>query len=493
MTQPPFEAVDGWQAVALAERVRRREVTPLELVEQVIERIDRLNPVLNAVITPLYEAAVAQASGPDPGGGPFAGVPFLLKDLSTMQRGQPYTAGNGALRAAGYRSPHDTPLGRRFREAGLITVGKTNTPEFGQPANRTAFGPEHNPWALERSTCGSSGGSCAAVAAGIVPAAHANDGSGSIRLPAAWCGVVGLKPSRGRISGGAPKTEIHDVEGVVTRTVLDTAALLDAVHGPEPGDLFAAPAPQRPFAEEVSRDPRPMRIGVLLEAGETTPSPLVADAVERTAGVLVGIGHGVEAARIDALGELPPADLVAGASRARRRQALARLAVMLGRDVGPEDVEPSSWALSEPGMPAPEAGVLLAYEDWQHEWAARVARWTYDYDVLLTPTCPKLAMRVEDVEPPVDPAADTGWFYSLIGEVAAYTAPFNVTGQPAISLPLHQSPDGLPIGIQFIGAHGDEARLLRIAGQLERVTPWADRWAPISIAGDQRGGLAPST
>ena len=189
-------------ATAQAELVRRRELTPLELVDAAIARIERVNPALNAVITPLYEEARAAAVSPDLPDGPFRGVPLLLKDIGAMQEGQPYYMGNRALRDAGFRSPFDTPLGARFRRAGFITVGKTNLPEFGLQSTTQplAFGATHNPWALDRSTSGSSGGSCAAVAAGLVPLAHANDGGGSIRLPAAWCGLVGLKPSRGRIS-----------------------------------------------------------------------------------------------------------------------------------------------------------------------------------------------------------------------------------------------------------------------------------------------------
>jgi amidase len=231
-------------ATAQAELVQRGELTPLELVDAAIARIERLNPTLNAVITPLYDEARAVAVSPDLPDGPFRGVPFLLKDLGAMQKGQPYYMGNRALRDAGFRSSFDTPLGARFRAAGLITLGKTNLPEFGMQSTTQplAFGPPRNPWALDRSTSGSSGGSCAAVAAGLVPIAHANDGGGSIRLPAAWCGLVGLKPSRGRISD--PLDTLVLSELAVSRTVRDVAAVLDAVQGSEPGDLFVAPPPE---------------------------------------------------------------------------------------------------------------------------------------------------------------------------------------------------------------------------------------------------------
>src|ERR1700731_2413369 len=250
-------------ATAQAELVRRRELPPLELVDAAIARIERVNPALNAVITPLYEEARAAAVSPDLPDGPFRGVPFLLKDIGAMQKGQPYYMGNRALREAGFRSPVDTPLGARFRSAGLITVGKTNLPEFGMQSTTQplAFGPTHNPWKLDRSTSGSSGGSCAAVAAGLVPIAHANDGGGSIRLPAAWCGLVGLKPSRGRISDPLDTFVLSEL--AVNRTVRDVAAVLDAVQGSEPGDLFVALPPVRSYRAEVGADPGKLRIGML--------------------------------------------------------------------------------------------------------------------------------------------------------------------------------------------------------------------------------------
>ena len=238
-----IDELSTMDATAQAELVRRRELTPLELVDAAIARIERLNPTLNAVITPLFEDARKAAVSPDLPEGPFRGVPFLLKDIGAMQKGQPYYMGNRALRDADFRSPFDTPLGARFRAAGLITLGKTNLPEFGQQTTTQplAFGATRNPWALDRSTSGSSGGSCAAVASGMVPMAHANDGGGSIRLPAAWCGLVGLKPSRGRVSD--PLDSLALAELAVSRTVRDVAAVLDAVHGSEPDDLFVAPPP----------------------------------------------------------------------------------------------------------------------------------------------------------------------------------------------------------------------------------------------------------
>src|SRR5215471_1491617 len=250
-------------ATAQAGLVQRKELTPLELVDAAIARIERVNPTINAVITPLFEDARKAAVSPDLPEGPFRGVPFLLKDIGAMQKGQPYYMGNRALRDADFRSPVDTPLGARFRAAGLITLGKTNLPEFGNQSTTQplAFGATRNPWDLNRSTNGSSGGSCAAVASGMVPIAHANDGGGSIRLPAAWCGLVGLKPSRGRISD--PLDMLILTELAVSRTVRDVAAVLDAVQGSEPGDLYSAPPPSRRYSTELGVDPGKLRIGIL--------------------------------------------------------------------------------------------------------------------------------------------------------------------------------------------------------------------------------------
>ncbi|MGH7790594.1 MAG: amidase, partial [Candidatus Binatia bacterium] len=263
--------MDEWawvDAVGQADLVRRGAVSPSELVAAAIARIERLNPALNAVIAPLFEAARAAAASPALPDGPLRGVPTLLKDLGAQQQGQPFACGNRAMRDAGYRSPADTLLGARLRAAGLITLGKTNTPELGpQPTTQPlAFGDTHNPWDLARSPGGSSGGSCAAVAAGLVPVAHANDGGGSIRLPASWCGLVGLKPSRGRTAPPPRWVTRNGVEHVVTRSLRDTAAVLDCVHGAAPGDLYVAPPPARPYAQEVGAAPGRLRIGLLTRA-----------------------------------------------------------------------------------------------------------------------------------------------------------------------------------------------------------------------------------
>jgi amidase len=320
-------------AVGQAELVRRRQVSPLELVDAAIARIERLNPRLNAVIAPLFDAARAAARSPHLPDGPFRGVPFLLKDLGAQQQGQPYWCGNGALRAAGYRSPADTALGARFRAAGLITLGKTNLPEFGpQPTTQPlAFGPTRNPWSHERSSGGSSGGSCAAVAAGLVPIAHANDGGGSIRIPAGWCGLVGLKPSRGRTAPPPAEVVRNNVEHVVTRSVRDAAAALDAVHGNEPGDLYVLAPPARPFAQEVGADPGRLRIGLLSHAPNASVHAECVAAVESAARLLAELGHSVEPAWPEALFDEEVPRRTGALWAVGLAVVLLRVAEMLGR------------------------------------------------------------------------------------------------------------------------------------------------------------------
>jgi amidase len=464
-------------ATAQADLVRRRELQPLELVDSAIERIERLNPTLNAVITPLYEEARAAAASRDLPEGPFRGVPFLLKDLLVMQKGQPYYMGNRALRDAGYKSPVDTALGARFRAAGFITLGKTNTPELGAQTTTQplAFGATHNPWDLNRSTNGSSGGSCAAVAAGMVPIAHANDGGGSIRLPAAWCGLVGLKPSRGRVS--QPSTARTPVELVVGRTVRDVAAALDAVQGAEPGDLYLIAPPARKYTAEIGADPGKLRIGILTRTtfGEIHPECL--NATTATAKLLESLGHRVEESFPEALFD-PEKDMrmfttmVAG-----MRIQLQVLGLMIGRRITKDDVEPYLWSLSVPHQPMPGADEYLCSMEWQHQWAVRVARWwSTGFDLLLTPTVWEPPSTLAEMTPSADKPWELG---GKVSQHCFFTQAFNFTGQPAISLPLHWTPEGLPVGVQLVAAIGREDLLIRIASQLEQARPWIKRRPPV--------------
>ncbi|HEX9260531.1 MAG TPA: amidase, partial [Acidimicrobiales bacterium] len=296
-------------ATAQAELVRSGQASPKELVDDAIERIERVNPQVNAVIIPRFDKARHEAAGSLPDG-PFTGVPMVVKDLTITMEGDPYHGGTRALKNAGYVAPYDSYLARRFRRAGFVVVGRTNTPELGSTITTEplSYGPARNPWNLDHSTGGSSGGSAAAVAAGMVAVGHANDGGGSIRIPASECGLVGLKPSRGRVSQGPDIGEAWagaTVEHVVTRSVRDSAGVLDAIHGYEVGDLYVAPAPARPYASEVGADPGPLRIGVLdhpLMLGAPA-HPECAAAANNAARLLESLGHRVEVAWPEAIGD----------------------------------------------------------------------------------------------------------------------------------------------------------------------------------------------
>jgi len=473
--QDPVAALD---AVAQAELVEDKEVTPLELVDAAIARIQRLDPALGAVVIPLFEPARAAARGPLPDG-PFRGVPFLMKDVGATQAGQPLWMGNRALRDAGYRSRRDTYLGARFRRAGLVTVGKSKIPEFGLQSTTQplAFGPTHNPWDLARSPSGSSGGACAAVAAGLVPIAHANDGAGSIRLPAAWCGLVGLKPSRGRIALEPTWIGRSYVGFAVTRSVRDAAVLLDAVHGNEPGDLFVLAEPARPYASEIDADPGRLRIGLLAEMRGGSLHPECRAAVEAAGRRLEALGHRVEIAWPEALFEEERALRMLAFGPLEYRMCLRTLARMLGRPVDRDDVEPYLWTLAGLDWPPVTAEDYLEAAEWRQGWAVRVASWwASGFDLLLTPTvCEPPALLSElsvDALRPWD-------LLERIGPHMAFTEPFNVTGQPAISLPLHWTAEGLPVGVQLVAAIGREDLLLSVASQLEREVPWSGRRPPI--------------
>ena len=455
--------------------VRSGEVSPTELVEAAIERIEALNGSINAVVTPLYEQALATASSPDLPDGPFRGVPFTLKDLWAMSEGDRFTNGVAALARADYRAPSDTTLVARYRRAGLIFVGRTNTPELGilPTTEPLAFGPTRNPWRLDHSPGGSSGGSAAAVASGMVPASHASDGGGSIRIPASACGLVGLKVSQGRISLGPFRNESAlGVEHVVAHTVRDSAALLDATHGPGVGDSVIAPAPSRPYLAEVGVDPGRLRIGLVRHCRRFELDPECRAAVDATAALLASLGHDVVEAEPEQLqsDELPAQFSALWA--AQTRSGVLTAGGWLGRPLGPDDVEPLTWALSEraAALSADEyVAALTAISGYRRS----VQQWWADgWDLLLTPTMPVLpaaiGLMAQDAAAPYAPFVHAAAF-------AAFTAPFNTTGQPAISLPLHTSATGLPIGVQLAAAYGREDVLLRIAGQLESAAPWAGR------------------
>ncbi|MBI4516357.1 MAG: amidase [Deltaproteobacteria bacterium] len=469
-------------ATAQADLVRRGQLTPRELVDAAIARIERVNPKLNAVITPLFDKARAQAVAALPEG-PFRGVPFLLKDLVCQSAGDPYHAGMQLLRERRWVATHDSYLAAKFRAAGFVFVGRTNVPELGpMPTTEPrAFGPTHNPWDITRSPGGSSGGSAAAVAAGMVPAAHGNDGGGSIRIPASACGLVGLKPSRGRVSLGPDAGETWAgcvIEHAISRSVRDTAAILDAVSGAMPGDPYTAPPPPRPFRDEVGAPAGRLRIGLMTSSPVDTV-PVHADCVaaaNSAARLLESLGHVVEDAYPRALADPDFMTHFSSVVTSWTARDLAYWSEQLGRPIGATDVEPNSWGLAEMGRAVSALQYVRAVE-WMHGFTRRIAGWWSEgFDLLLTPTMATPPVKLGELSSTAeDPLR--GLFRST--PCTVFTAAFNVTGQPAISLPLHWSADGLPIGVQLAAAYGREDLLIRVAAQLEQARPWAGRRPPV--------------
>lgn len=465
-------------ACGQAELVRAGQVSPGELVEAAVARIEAVNPAINAVIHQRFEQARLEAAGDLPDG-PFRGVPFLLKDLGLRSAGDPYHCGAGFLKERDHRAEVDDTLTTRFRQAGLVIVGRTNTPEFGTTITTepVAHGPSRNPWDLGHSTGGSSGGSAAAVASLMVPAAHATDGGGSIRIPASECGLVGLKPTRGRSTHGPDVGESwagSSISGVVTRTVRDAAALLDAVSAPTPGDPYVAPRPPRPFAEEVGADPGVLRIGVLdhpLLPG-VAAHPDVTAAVHAAAGLLGELGHEVDDDHPEAMGEPAFQRHFITVLAASLAADLAEWATVIGRPVTADDVEPANWMFTEIGR-ATDACAYLEAIRWQEAWNYRMATWWASGHDLLC--CPVL----NGPPPPLGHLSDPVAGLDRVTQLMQFTAQFNVTGQPAISLPLGVNDAGLPIGVQFVAAFGREDLLVRLAAQLETAIDWPARVPPV--------------
>ncbi len=465
-------------ATAQAELVSSGQASPRELVDAAIQRIEKLDGELNAVVTRLFEKARAAADGELPDG-PLRGVPFLLKDLGALSAGDPYAAGVKAARAAGYVADHDSVITDRFRAAGLVCVGRANAPELGlvPTTEGEAYGPCRNPWDLGRSTGGSSGGSAAAVASGMVPVAHASDGGGSIRIPASECGLVGLKPTRGRVPMWPDAAEGWGgmaVQLAVSRTVRDMAAMLDAVAGPCPGDLHTPPYPAGPYRREVGADPGRLRIGLLTRSpdGSTSTHPECVTAAEETAGLLESLGHTVEPEFPSALADPEISQAFLPCYATWTALELDWWGELLSRPLTADDVEPATWAVAEVGRGVSGTQFVAALSA-VHRYSARVQRWWADgWDLLLSPT-------ISEPPPPLGEfaAQPDNPFWPVTRSVVevAYTIPFNMTGQPAISLPLHWTAEGLPVGSQLVAAYGREDLLLRVAAQLEQARPWSDR------------------
>ena len=471
-----FHEYAEYDALGLAELVARGEVTAAELVEAAIERIERHNPTLNAVVLPLYD--VGRALAASPGAGPFRGVPFLLKDILGNLAGVPTQSGARFL--AGMPAMQDDTLVVRFKAAGLLPLGKTNVPEYGllPTTESVLYGPARNPWNTAHSTGGSSGGSAAAVAAGIVPVAHANDGGGSIRIPASCCGLVGLKPSRARNPLGPMLGDIMSgliCEHVVSRTVRDTAALLDCTAGPEPGDPYMVAPPARPFAEEARTPPGRLRIAFsTTNAAGTKLHPECVAAIEATAKLCESLGHIVEeAAPAVDQGQLSQSFLTVWSSGLAMQ--VDAMAMLTGREVREEDFEGVSWGLYQQGRQFTAPQYLLAIAMLQMAGRA-VGQFHETYDCWLTTTlgAPPVPLGTIDLQ-----EKDPGRALAPIIDYVPFTPLQNATGQPAISLPLHWTADGLPVGVMFSARLGDEATLLRLAGQLEEARPWRTRRPPV--------------
>ena len=464
-------------ATAQADLVRRGEVSPKELAEEAIARIEAVNPQLNAVIRTRFDAARLEAEGDLPDG-PFRGVPILFKDLGCMVAGEPTAFGLGPLRDLPF--PVTSYLAEQFRASGFVPLGRTNVPELGTTVTTEprSFPPARNPWDPSHSTGGSSGGSAAAVAAGIVAVAHANDGGGSIRIPASECGLVGLKPTRGRVSQGPLIAEAWAggvIDGAVSRTVRDAAGVLDVISKPMPGEPYYAPPLPRPLVEEVGADPGRLRIGVLDRPGAEAflDDPHCRAAVASAARLLESLGHHIDQSAPAAMfeQELPAHfNTIIAADAEATFQAFEML---LGRPIGDDEIEPRNVGYRQFGK---ELGAVAYLESraWLGMWARRMADWWGDHDLLVTPTLGA-------------PPPELGWFTAAgpaeegtrIASFIPYTAQFNLTGQPAISLPLHWTPSGLPVGVQLVAPYGREDMLIQVASQLEQAAPWAERHPPV--------------
>ena len=490
-----FDEYVKHDATALAELVRSGEVAPAELLETAIARAEAVNPQLNAIVTPLYDKGWDMAKTL-PETGPFRGVPFLLKDLELEWAGTPMKS--GCVGYQHYVSAQDSEVIKRLKTAGLVFFGKTNTPEFGLTpyTESKLYGLCRNPWKLTHSPGGSSGGSAAAVAAGIVPAATASDGGGSIRIPASCCGLFGFKPSRGRVTLGPRFGELWNgavIGHAVTRSVRDSAGLLDATAGPMAGDPYGIASPERPFTEEVSREPGKLHIAFSTQAlmpGQIT-DPECVKAVQETARLLERLGHTVE--------EIPlpyEKTIVTEAFfvnvLSETAGVLRELGHYLGRPVRRSDVELNTWAQARLAEGFSATDVAFQKRRWNTLNRA-MGQLHETYDVFLTPTLPRPPIAIgtfqnkaseERLLKLVDSLGGLKYLNGskTVNDLAerslgyiSFTVITNMTGQPSMSVPLHWSPDGLPIGVMFAAKLGDEATLFRLAGQLEQARPWFEK------------------
>lgn len=495
-----FPEFDQYDAIGLTELVRSGQVTPVELCEESIKRIEQINPKLNAVVTRMYEQGLKEASEFPPDG-PFTGVPMLIKDLGYAYSGVPMTSGCKALRD--YIPESDSELVVRFRKTGAIIIGKTNTPEFGLlgVTEPEFFGPCRNPWNTEHTPGGSSGGSAAAVAAGIVPMAAGGDGGGSIRIPSAYCGVFGLKPSRGRNPTGPDRGNIWlgaAQNHVITKSVRDSAMMLDAIQGPDPGAPYEIRPPERPYMDEVEKGPGRLRIAfnVVSPLGTQVHSECI-QAVNNAAGLLEDLGHHIEEAMPEING-LGLAKSYLAMYFGEVAADLNELTGVLKRKTGPKDVETLTYTLGLLGRSFSSGYLVEALRKWDH--AARImGRFFKQYDLYLTPTTAHPPAKIGELRlKPFEAffmnainSLKLGWLLNgsnIVDNMAKkslertpFTQLANLCGLPAVSVPLWWTPQGLPLGVQFIAPFGGEDVLFQVAGQLEKARPWFNRKPDMTI------------
>jgi amidase len=460
-------------AVDLAAMVRSGEISSRELVETSLRRIEELNPALNAFVDVDGERALATADSIKVGDErPFAGVPIAIKNNRPVQ-GLRLTYGCSLMEHN--MCDYDHNVTRRLKEAGFVIVGTTTLPEYGilPTSEARLFGPTRNPWDLQRTPGGSSGGAAAALASGMIPVAHGNDGGGSIRIPAACCGLVGLKPARGRISA-AP--ELGDsslgIDGVLTRNVADTAAILDVLAGYEPGDATWAPPPAEPFAQSAIREPGCMRIAstVLPPVPGAVVDPMCAAAVADAAELLRALGHEVE--EVDPPWQADGLTELFGAVFSNHiALSIAYSGMVAGREPAAEDMEPMSWAIYSMIQTMSAVQGMAAAVQLQ-AFARRLITFLSPYDALLTPALAERPLPLGTLD---TAAPDPMSTFTRSGLFTPFTPVFNASGQPGISLPLYQGEDGLPLGVQLVGRPAGEAQLLALATQLETALPWAAR------------------
>ena len=493
-----FKEYEEYDGLGLAGLVRSRAVKPGELVEEAISRVEKLNPRINMVVQKMYGQAREAAEGDLPDG-PFTGVPSMLKDLRAAYAGVPMRGGSRFYRD--YVPDHDSEIVRRLKSSGMVIIGRTNTPEFGllPVTEPELFGPCCNPWNESRTAGGSSGGSAAAVAARAVPLAHGSDGGGSIRIPASCCGVFGLKPTRGRNPFGPDHGEgWHGLacEHGLTRSVRDSAAMLNATAGPDTGAPYWAVPPSRPFLSEVGEDPGRLRIA--FTSSPFLPGDVHEDCVnglKEAVRLCRDLGHEMEEARPEMDGvsfARAFLTIVYGETRAGIHEA----ETLVGRKATSRDFEPETWVAGLLGR-AFRAADLARSTHVLHRWSRVAGRFFEDYDVLLTPTLAMPPVGIGALKPGgmqimamkvlgklnagglINALAGVDKLVNELFRFIPFTPPFNATGQPAMSVPLHWNDEGLPIGMQFVGRYGDEATLFRLAGQLEKARPWADRKPPV--------------